>query len=73
MNDFTKEELIVLQGTFKGGCKAFSNYEFDAALELKLQSLIDNYCEHLPESVSFSTCPVGADMKYQCKKCGEFY
>lgn len=46
MNDFTKDELIVLQQAFKGACKAFANDKFDSALEIKIQSMIDNYCEH---------------------------
>lgn len=58
MNDFTKEELIVLQQAFTGACKVFSNDEFDSALEIKIQSMIDNYCEH--------------DDKWACCTCRTF-
>ncbi len=61
MNDFTKEELTALLVAFKGDCKAFSNYEFDEALEIKIQSMIDNYCEILIPKMD----------KYCCMKCHE--
>ena len=71
MTDFTKEELQF----FLMVMKPFHWLWQDDPLKLeeKIQIIIDNYCEHLPEGVSFSTYPLGSDMKYQCKKCGEFY
>lgn len=47
MNDFTKEELEWLQSDH-WSCGA--NFE---GLYEKLQSLIDNYCEHLDSNISF--------------------
>lgn len=52
MNDFTKDELEILnqylrfyeshQYNFDGGLI----YKSDRELKIKLQSLIDNYCDH---------------------------
>lgn len=50
MNHFTKEELTALKQAFDGACKAFSNDKLDEALEIKIQSMIDNYCEHEHEN-----------------------
>ncbi len=46
MNDFTKEELEKLGDIIDdmhGGC---IRYESSAELRKKIQSMIDNYCEH---------------------------
>jgi len=57
MNDFTKEELSML----KNGIQYLSDrtslseryLEAHNSLESKIQSLIDNYCEHLDSNISF--------------------
>ncbi|HHX3461787.1 TPA: hypothetical protein ACU9OW_000013 [Legionella pneumophila] len=71
MNDFTKEELILL-----GGC-AFSQYVSSLRdptinhlqddlkkLRGKIQSMIDNYCEH--DNVKSLS---DADYVYRCSDC----
>lgn len=67
MNDFTKEELTVLQQAFKGSCKAFANDKFDAALEIKIQSMVDSYCDHEWENIC---CQCTLDKIY-CHKCAK--
>ena len=66
MNDFTKDELevILLDMT----CIAEKNRQLKEApfhLEIrnKLQSLIDNYCEHEWE-------PNPRDLEWYCSECG---
>jgi len=57
MNDFTKEELEEIKYFLFGNPKSNND------LCLKLQSMIDNYCEHEPHG-DFHVC---VD---KCKKCG---
>lgn len=47
MNDFTKQELIKIQDCVNHQCytQPFGSLELAAICE-KLQSMIDNYCEH---------------------------
>ena len=46
MNDFTKEELDELRSS---RCYHLDdNYPYEDALFMKLESMIDNYCEHEP-------------------------
>ena len=60
MNDFTKEELELISD--KLGLLPFSKFEGCGKLCLKIQSMIDNYCEHE------ITCVNGA--KLVCECCG---
>ena len=68
MNDFTKYELQSLLWAV-GYVRERTNNCGDTmrALKPKLQSLIDNYCEH-PEANSCFAC--GA---LECKKCERYY
>lgn len=45
MNDFTKEELKLIID--KLGLLRFSQFEGCGKLVNKIQSMIDNYCEHM--------------------------
>ncbi len=46
MNEFTKEELYSLESTIKT-VRAYTDIElWDEELLIKIQSLIENYCEH---------------------------
>lgn len=45
MNDFTKEELqILMYGIHR--CVDENNQHIYAPLYIKIQSMIDNYCDH---------------------------
>lgn len=64
MNDFTKEELLLIRacitygsGTINGPCSEETN-----PLKNKVVHLINNYCEH-----EWEDGPKGYD---QCGKCG---
>ncbi len=62
MNDFTKEELLSLKlhiDTSLAQCDHTEN------LITKIQSMIDNYCEHEEEYEDFNYNPM------RCKKCLE--
>jgi hypothetical protein len=68
MNNFTKEELKNLILFVDGGIR-YNNHAIE--LRKKIQSMIDNYCEH---DKSGNTHPV--DMmcgKVQCGNCGLVY
>lgn len=88
MNDFTKEELTILFLELNiairhwGEAKEYKNYP---VLRDKLQSMINNYCEHEPDGNSY--CPglykkltSGLNLSStdllrfkKCIKCEEFY
>ena len=82
MNDFTKEELklldfalsiINLWGSAYGDLRKTDGNK----LRSKIQSMIDNYCEHESESISswgiIKSCEGDINKPFKCKKCGEFY
>ena len=72
MNDFTKEDLItIFNSCAQHSLEGWAN--ISAQLLGKIQSMIHGYCEHEPEIISFSKCPLGSDMTYKCKKCQELY
>lgn len=68
MNKFTKEELelinkcIWLADTEHGLCRVFEVHK----LQIKVQSLIDNYCEH-----KFYLNGCGQNLFAHCHKCGQ--
>lgn len=74
MNDFTKEELqIILESLVffnKASCpdheKSFHEKEKECIK--KIQSMIDNYCEHEQMKVDMGDYYE----VYPCKKCGVF-
>lgn len=63
MNDFTKDELIIMHHNFAETEFRGTNEKLNG-IRKKIQSLIDNYCEH--EDTKFIT-DVGID---KCLKCG---
>lgn len=68
MNEFSRDELInIYEALMDTETPVFEN------LPSKVSLMIDNYCEHTPDNVSHSICPLGTDMIYKCKLCGEFY
>ncbi len=64
MNDFTKEELTYIRNYIFKGAAAIGMREHDL-LHDKIQSMIDNYCEHdWNETMS--------EREYfRCLKCGD--
>jgi hypothetical protein len=78
MNDFTKSELAVIHLAIIRDMNQFSHILNTSpsmiALRDKLESMIDNYCEHesdgdIWEGNSDNNMPD----EYRCKKCGKFY
>lgn len=72
MNDFTKEELYFLRDYTT---HFINNYDSENAPEVldKIQSMIDNYCEH--EFIAtvgrpMSTPPGWYDAVVKCARCG---
>jgi len=66
MNDFTKEELQYLYRAIYERPNTVTE-EMDMMRE-KLQSMIDNYCEHIPSDNHYE------QFRWQlCSKCGEQY
>ena len=64
MNDFTKEELIEIKIALQD---KEINYKYEyGELINKIQSLIDNYCEH--ENIN----SLGDVPGYQCAQCKEY-
>ena len=72
MNEFTKEELEKLKElvVWDDDCIAGGNpIPIYGILVKKIQSLIDNYCEHTPSNFYTSNAP----SLYSCQKCGDYY
>lgn len=75
MNDFTKEELIILKDALYGVLLDVSE---EKILANTLQSMIDNYCEHEP-SKNHPPIPWDAEgsyikeWEYRCGKCLRIY
>lgn len=66
MNDFTKEELEGMLNCIYHGSWI---YKADKKTVInKLQSMIDNYCEH-EEKETIQTFLSGTRFSNQCKKC----
>lgn len=64
MNDFTKDELKRLLGILTDRMATeLTYYNIDIKLEPKIQSLIDNYCEH-SQHFYYGDIPVG-----ECTEC----
>lgn len=67
MNDFTKEELEELRAS---RCYHLDDsFPADDKLFMKIQSMIDSYCEHESDDLIYWSMPP----KSKCKKCGIFY
>ncbi|HHF7341035.1 TPA: hypothetical protein ACPSKZ_000698 [Legionella anisa] len=58
MNDFTKEELEDILSWSDVYCVGATDlsYRVSRPLIKKIQSMIDNYCEHKPEPISQEIC-----------------
>lgn len=46
MNDFTKEDLEHIATIFKFTEVSYPDFELNEDLWVKIESMIDNYCEH---------------------------
>jgi hypothetical protein len=66
MNEFTKEELIFMRDSFLQRISSSSLFKYEdyENLHSKIQSMIDNYCEHniIGEMTGTATFPY-------CNKC----
>lgn len=73
MNDFTKEELEDLLSCCYGGMHNNHPVEdWKEALQIKIQSMIDNYCEHEREVECYNCmCSVTCTKEkfLQCEEC----
>lgn len=64
MNDFTKEELIdIYDALMNTEIPIFEN------LPSKVQSMIDNYCEHEKDGRVYDGI---LGLSFRCLKCGKF-
>ena len=77
MNDFTKEELIQIYWKFEHFYDQLEDLTPKNAIMLKLEAMIDNYCEHECEHawVVARDEPIGIDectnRFFICVKCYE--
>ena len=75
MNDFTKEELTVIHLAVMRDMNQFAHILKTSpsmlALKEKLESMIDNYCEHENDE-RFCMMPLPGNPK-MCTKCQGFY
>ena len=66
MNDFTKDELEYLHEMI-GSISIAGHPIDDEALKSKIQSMIDNYCEHEWENICCQ-CTLDKIYCYKCEK-----
>ena len=74
MNDFTKEELKIIlldMDTYVEWTSSLRESDSHRELRDKIQSMIDNYCEHHNDE-KFNALPELGGIK-MCKKCQGFY
>lgn len=71
MNDFTKEELADLKDYINYAVSHSYGPTADKVDTIynKIQSMIDNYCEHESDGLSYTAYPP----QCKCNKCGEYY
>lgn len=62
MNDFTKEEFNILHEFLDTACELYSEPDSTYSLRDKIQSMIDNYCEHENKQNGF--------LCQECMDCG---
>jgi hypothetical protein len=65
MNDFTRDELIILKRSILQHVDQFRENSDCIDLMSKIRSMIDNYCEH-----EFYAVGCGQALHFQCHKCG---
>jgi hypothetical protein len=68
MNDFTKEELETIVDAFNhiyGAPEWRTTSGWDDELQAKIQSMIDNYCEHKDRAIDIGEAPI------ICNTCGK--
>lgn len=66
MNDFTKEELEDILETYY---MIEEHSDIERKVISKIQSLIDNYCEHNPNKPNFTQ----EQKDFICRQIGEWY
>lgn len=72
MNDFTKEELEYLYRAVYERPNTVTEQMED--MRNKIQSVIDNYCEHESDGIIWEgNSDNDMPNEYRCKKCGKFY
>ncbi len=67
MSDFTKDELGLIHGSLAANIRMFMEPDSIYKLREKIQSLLDNYCEHAEAQANHN---YEVD---QCKKCGKLF
>lgn len=75
MNDFSKQELErILEGLDKLP-RNWNGWEkrWRSDLEVKIQNMIDNYCEHESDGFIYTNSDISNDCPYKCHKCGDFF
>lgn len=77
MADFTKKELNhMLNGIsfIKDECEMIDKTKLEIeSLFLKLESMIDNYCEHKSDGFIYTNAEISNDLPYKCHKCGDYF
>lgn len=66
MNDFTREELIDIKRLFRVADVWFNGMD---ELRDKIQSMINNYCEHQGDGLIYWSNPPQS----KCAKCGKYF
>ncbi len=70
MNDLTKEELQTIQELIAWGDDAYDPpSERIKLVQEKVQSMIDNYCDHESDGICYLSYPP----QYRCNKCCKYY
>lgn len=68
MNDFTKEELEHLYQMASDACGDYNEPDLTYKVRDKIQSLIENYCEHEWTFLRYIDDDGGYSVCFKCKK-----
>jgi len=73
MNDFTKDDLYMLRRAVINLYKIDDKDSIESPLYKKIQSMIDNYCEHESNGIRYAVIKLRStderDYEYKCSKC----
>jgi hypothetical protein len=70
MNDFTKEELKIIEKSLSAYVCEFEQFKTYSMIKNKIQSMIDNYCEHTKEVFPVYTASGDLPVAGFCYQCG---
>ncbi len=75
MNDFTKDELGILHTAIDYWISniALKGAKISPVILTKIQSIIDNYCDHISDGYIYTNSDFTNGNPFKCEKCGGYF